>query len=269
MAYMTFEYKSFAQMKGVTIRAYLPDAAVAGLDTNPLKTVYFLPGFSGDSTEIATFLRLRRQVELKNIAVIIVDGENRFYIDHPEKYQNYSAFVGKEVVDVTRRMLPLSARREDTYIAGISMGGYGALYNGLKYRDTFSKVVALSPAIDIYRVMEEHPTAGFLPQQLEDLFGTAEEYRASEWCLPSFYTEDNRQNAPEILLCCGDQDQLVYPHGKEFAEMISARGYACQYVGGSGDHEIDYWEKCLDPMFSFLAGIPAGSRDDILQMLGQ
>ena len=50
--------------------------------------------------------------------------------------------------------------------------------------------------------------------------------------------------------------------------MISARGYACQYVGGSGNHEIDYWEKCLDPMFSFLAGIPAGSRDDILQMLG-
>ena len=43
-------------------------------------------------------------------------------------------------------MLPLSTKREDTFIGGISMGGYGALYNGFKYRDTFSKVAAFSPA---------------------------------------------------------------------------------------------------------------------------
>lgn len=268
MAYMTFEYKSFSQMKGVTIRAFLPDAKVAGLDPNPLKTVYFLPGFSGDSTEIATFLRLRRQAELKNMAIIIVDGENRFYIDHPEKYQSYSTFVGKEIVEMTRRMLPLSNKREDTYIAGISMGGYGALYNGLKYKNTFGKIVALSPAIDVYRVMEEHPQAGFLPQQLEDLFGSSEQYRNSEMCLPTYYTEDNKNGAPEILLCCAEQDSLVHPQGKEFAELISHRGYSCQYIGGDGDHEIDYWENCLDPMFSFLAGIPAGSRNDIRQLLG-
>ena len=268
MAYMTFEYKSFAQMKGVTVRAYLPDAYVSGVDTAPLKTCYFLPGFSADSTEIATFLRLRRQCELKNIAVIIVDGENRFYIDHPEKYQSYSTFVGKELVDVTRRMLPLSHKREDTFIAGISMGGYGALYNGLKYKDTFSKIAALSPAPDIYRVFEENPAAGFLPEQLKDLFGTREEYVNSEWCLDTFYSAENLENAPEILLCCGDQDRLVYPMGKDFAEAVAERGYKCQYLAGDGDHETDYWEGVLDPVFSFLAGIPAGSRDSILQLFG-
>ena len=159
MAYLTFEYKSFALMRGVTIRAYLPDAAVAGIDRTPLKTVYFLPGFSADSTEIATYLRLRRQVELKNIAVFLVDGDNQFYVDHPERYMSYSTFAGKEVVEVTRRMFPLSEKREDTYIAGISMGGYGALYNGLKYKETFSKIAAFSPAVDFYQIMEVHPDA--------------------------------------------------------------------------------------------------------------
>ena len=171
MAYMTLEYKSLAQMKGVTIRAFLPDAKVLGADPAPLKTVYFLPGFSADSTEIVTWLRLRRQSELKNLAVILVDGENRFYIDHPEKYQSYSTFVGKEVVETTRRLLPLSDRREDTFIAGISMGGYGALYNGLRFRETFGRIAAISPATDIYRVFREVPTAGFLAEQLRDLFG--------------------------------------------------------------------------------------------------
>ncbi|MBR1855303.1 MAG: prolyl oligopeptidase family serine peptidase [Lachnospiraceae bacterium] len=266
MAYLTFEYKSVALMRGVTIRAYLPDTAVAGIDTKPLKALYFLPGFSADSTEIATFLRLRRQVELKNIAVFIVDGNNQFYIDHPERYQNYSTFVGKEVVEVTRRMFPLSDKREDTYIGGISMGGYGALYNGLRFKNTFSKIIALSPAVDICRAMEEHPDAGFLPQQLENLFGTREVYEQSEWSLNTYYSRENTENAPQIFLCCGEQDRLVHPQGREFAEAIRTRGYSCEFLGGKGDHDTDYWERVLDPAFSFLAGIPAGSRDDILML---
>ena len=266
MAYMTFEYKSMAQMKGVTIRAYIPDAKVMGLDPNPLKTVYFLPGFSADSTEIVTYLRLRRQAELKNMAIIVVDGENRFYIDHPEKYQSYSTFVGQEVVEMTRRMLPLSTRREDTCIAGISMGGYGALYNGLKYKDTFGKIAAMSPATDIYRLFNELPDAGFKKEQLFDLFGTEEDYRASDYCLDTFYSRDNLEGAPEIFVCCGDQDHLTYPMGRDFAEAAAAKGYDCRYLGGDGDHETDYWEEALDPVFSFLAGIPAGSRDKIMQL---
>ena len=268
MAYLTLNYKSFAQMKGVTIRAFIPDAKILGLDPNPLKTVYFLNGFSGDSLENVTYFRFRRQCELKNIAVVLVDGENKFYIDHPERYESYSTFVGKEVVDLTRRLLPLSDKKEDTFIAGISMGGYGALYNGLKFKDTFGKVVALSPATDLYEIMEQHPEAGFQVPQLENLFGKKEDYINSEWCLNHFYSAENLEGAPDILVCCGEQDRLVNPQAKLFAEKIRETGYSCEFLGGKGDHEVDYWERCLDPMFSFLAGIPAGSRDDILQMLG-
>ncbi len=49
---------------------------------------------------------------------------------------------------MTKKNLAIIYKREDTFIGGISMGGYGALYNGFKYRDTFSKVVAFSPAAD-------------------------------------------------------------------------------------------------------------------------
>lgn len=165
-------------------------------------------------------------------------------------------------------MLPLSHKREETYIAGISMGGYGALYNGLKFKDTFGKIAALSSGVDIYRVYKEKPDAGFLPEQLEDLFGTKEEWLKSDWCLRTFYSPENRENAPEIFLCCGEQDRLVHPQGKEFAEDIVKNGYSCKYIGGQGDHEVDYWDRMLGPAFSFLAGIPAGSRDDIQQILG-
>ena len=89
---------------------------------------------------------------------------------------------------------------------------------------------------------------------------------ASELHLSTLYSKENLKGAPDLFICCGEQDRLVYPMGKEFAEEIAGKGYHCLYVGGTGDHEVDYWEDMMDPAFSFLAGIPAGSRNSILQL---
>ena len=70
-----------------------------------------------------------------------------FYMDHPNANENYSEFIGKELVKITRRMFPLSHKKEDTFIAGLSMGGYGAIRNGLKYHDTFGYIAGLSSAM--------------------------------------------------------------------------------------------------------------------------
>lgn len=59
--------------------------------------------------------------------------ENKFYVDNERSHEYYSRFIGEELVDMTRRLFPLSHQREDTFIAGLSMGGYGAIVNGLKY----------------------------------------------------------------------------------------------------------------------------------------
>ena len=146
MAFLQIDYKSEALMRGVNIKVILPSDGMAGKWEPPYKTLYLLPGYSATATELITYLGLRGQSELKGIAIVLPDGENLFYQDLPDRMTFYSTYVGKELVEVTRKMLPLSTKREDTFIGGISMGGYGALYNGFKYRDTFSKVVAFSPA---------------------------------------------------------------------------------------------------------------------------
>ena len=78
-----------------------------------------------------------------------------FYMDHPNANENYSEFIGKELVKITRRMFPLSHKKEDTFIAGLSMGGYGAIRNGLKYHDTFGYIAGLSSAM----ILEKMRTA--------------------------------------------------------------------------------------------------------------
>ena len=157
MAYAEVQFLSTAITRFTTIRTYFPTDAMRGTKfETPFKTLYFLPGFSNDATTLASYLGFRRECELKGIAVIIVDGDNSFYVDHPKRLANYSSFI-KEVVSFTRMMFPLSDKREDTFLGGISMGGYGALYNGLKYRAIFSKIVALSPSADCYDLICGHP----------------------------------------------------------------------------------------------------------------
>ena len=75
------------------------------------------------------------------------DGANRFYLDNPDIGEYYGAYVGEELVEITRRMFPLSRERKDTAIGGLSMGGFGAIRNGLFYADTFGSIIGLSSAL--------------------------------------------------------------------------------------------------------------------------
>ena len=101
--------------------------------------------------------------------------------------ENYSEFIGKELVKITRRMFPLSYKKEDTCIAGLSMGGYGAIRNGLKYHDTFGYIAGLSSAMilekmgiadeDVYKrqaVMEYcHSQCFFISHKCADALSVA------------------------------------------------------------------------------------------------
>ena len=69
----------------------------------PYKTLYLLPGYSATATELITYLGLRGQSELKGIAIVLPDGENLFYQDLPDRMTFYSTYVGKELVEVTRK----------------------------------------------------------------------------------------------------------------------------------------------------------------------
>ena len=72
-----------------------------------------------------------------------------YYVESLLPFNDYGAFVGEELPRIMRAMFPLSQKREDTFIAGLSMGGFGALRNGFKYSDTFSRIAALSSALTV------------------------------------------------------------------------------------------------------------------------
>ena len=154
MALIQMSIFSRSLMRTVPVTVVLPADKTSDF-TAPLPpekkfpTLYLLHGVIGSTMDWVSGTRLERYATDHDLCVVMPSGDNSFYLDRPGASQNYGQFVGEELVELTRRMFPLSRERKDTFIGGLSMGGYGALRNGLKYHDTFGAIVSLSAAIEV------------------------------------------------------------------------------------------------------------------------
>lgn len=254
MALITMEWKSETLMRGVTTTVILPDAMISGKETEmPYKTLYFLPGYSACASELLTCLSFRRHAGEKEIAVVIPDGENAFYIDKPERNTCFSSFI-PELVQQTRKLLPLSDKREDTFLGGISMGGFGTLYNGWRFRNMFSKIAAMSPVVDWRLVMLSNPRPEFSTRMFEAVFGDEENFRAIGADIKTEYATVPWNEMPELLLCCGRQDIPIYKDVETLHELLQEKKHPHVFLADEGEHNNEFWERMLDPVFRFLKG---------------
>ena len=115
--------------------------------SKPFRSLFLLHGFSGAHTDWLRGSRIEQLAMMHNIAVFCPSGENSFFLDDKKRDALYEKYLCEELIDFTRRVFPVSKERKDTAIGGLSMGGYGALRNGLKRSDVFGNIIALSSAL--------------------------------------------------------------------------------------------------------------------------
>ncbi|VJB48363.1 esterase [Streptococcus pneumoniae] len=252
MSYIQLDFHSHSLNRNVNLNIFLPDGELLPAAEQPYPTIYFLPGFSASGKELSTFLHFRTQCLLNGIAVVIPDGDNSFYLDKPERLALYSQYVSQELVNYTRSILPLSHKREETYIGGISMGGYGALVHGFRYPEKFGKIAALSPAIDVAAVLNGNQ--GLFGDMFADFFETEEAYYNSTNHPINGLKEllAKGQDLPSVFIACGFQDELVYVSNKEFAEQLGKLNVPLTYIEDDGGHDVFFWDKYLPATFAFL-----------------
>lgn len=255
--YIRFTYKSSSLARATDVHVFLPFHDGYPSANAPYPTLYFLSGYSANAEEIAFTLPMRQMCSQYGVAIVIVNGENSFYSDHPQRAAFYADFAGREVVEATRHTFPcLSTQRKDTFIGGISMGGYGAVKLGLRFKDTFSKIAMMSPAVEADLLLElSANTEGAVPGRLfEAIWGGHAGYDAT-WHNPLFAVQEYLQHKevlPPMYMCCGRQDALVLPACEHFYSFLQERGVPITYRGGEGGHDLMYWDRHLDELFSFL-----------------
>ena len=237
----------------------------------PFKTLYLLHGVIGSAIDWLYGTRVQRYAEERDLAVIMPAGENAFYLDQVWSTNMYGNYIGKELVDFTRRTFPLSHKREDTYIGGLSMGGFGAMRNGLKYSETFGAIISLSGAFILDEELLIKVEKPMFPSDTEefkhscfgpDLAAAIESDMNPRWLAETMAKEGKA--FPAIYMACGDSDPLL-ARNKALHRRLTELGVAHEFVTGPGSHEWDFWDayllKALDwlPLEGKSSGVSSGN----------
>lgn len=220
----------------------------------PFKSLYLLHGIHGCELDWLTGSRIKRWAMQKKIAVFMPAGENKFYNHLDPTHDWFDQFIGQELVEITRKIFPLSDRREDTYVAGLSMGGYGSLCAGLRYPETFSCIGAFSSALlDTYP--KDDNCIGVVGRRslMVACFGPEEDVQQSDnsvYHLVDKKVEEGVQ-LPRIYMAVGDRDPLR-PANQKFYDYIKEKGCPADFFVTPGGHEWDFWDTHIERFLNWL-----------------
>lgn len=206
----------------------------------PYKTLYLLHGLYGSDDIFLANTSIQKFAEDHGIAIVIPCGDNSFYLDNEKAHAYYGEYVGQELLDITRNIFPLSDKREDTFIAGFSMGGYGAIRNGLKYSQNFSKIGMISAALITDEIVDYVSDSNVLRSRefYESVFGDLDNIKDSD--KDPKYLIENTKNVPDIFMACGENDFLI-DKNVDFYDFLKSKNVNVDFIQAPGEHT---WEFC-------------------------
>lgn len=259
MAIIKLNYLSKCLMRTVDINIILP---IDYLDMNsmtyqyqiPFKTLYLLHGIFGDHNDWLYGTRIQRWANERHLCVVMPSGENMFYVDNHETQKLYGQFIGQELIEMTRAMFPLSSKKEDTFIAGLSMGGYGAIVNGLKYCNTFGYIAGLSSALlleDWIKCKKPLIKVSDVKKYYENIFGDLSQIKGSDKDYFALIEKKDINDLPHIYLCVGTDDFLL-DNNRKYRDFLIKKGIDVTYEEGPGGHEWDFWDRYILKVLNWL-----------------
>ena len=252
MAYIEAKIFSTALGMATEVAVVIPQRSTAGeIGTankegrGLYKCLYLLHGLSDDQTIWMRRTSIERYATKYGIAVVMPRGDRSFYADM--KYgPKYFTYITEELPEIISDLFPISTRREDTVIGGLSMGGYGALKSALRKPEKYSKVIALSSVADIVGKKK------LFDKTLIPIYGEELDIPESDdiFALAESLPEKMR---PEIFMAVGLSD-FLYTDNVKLRDRLRELGYDLTYVEAEGIHSWDFWDEHIVEGLEFAFG---------------
>ena len=214
----------------------------------PFKTIFLLHGVMDNAEQWVENSNIVRLAQDAGYALVIPSCGNNFYVNTIYGAA-YSDFITKELMGFVRALFPLSDKREDNFVWGISMGGYGALRFGFVYPELFAKVVSMSPTSDVQFAARFAYAMGI---NTDYILGDWKKLQGSELDLKVMAEKAAAlgiENVPDMLVIIADQDHMVRD-ASEFKNAVSSLGLKNDFRTYPGDHTWKFWDRhiqeCLD-----------------------
>lgn len=203
------------------------------------QVLWLLHGGSGDDSDYVNFTNIVRYADDNKLAVVMPAGYNSSYTDDPEG-SKYFSYVVKELPQMCQALFPFSDKREDNFVAGLSMGAGGTFKCAVTYPEKYSAALCMSgggrgPAAR--ENIDRTPPSRFV--------GAADDPINDPW---NYFVEQAKKGVdfPKFFFTCGTEDELAYPDYLTTSQRLIDHGcdvYREEVPGYK--HEWDFWDLSL------------------------
>ncbi|MDR1971923.1 MAG: esterase family protein [Treponema sp.] len=199
--------------------------------------LYLLHGYGNNHATWNDYTRIGLFAEEQNIAVVMLSAENKFYLNHRDDDKYYD-FIQNELPDFVKGMFPVSARAEDTFIAGLSMGGFGALAHAFSNPEKYAAIGAFSAvsSLDLTGLPDSFKEQGKAYDPLANAKKRKEEGR----------------KLPKIYIACGQDDHIHEASVKFKDELIALGGDVTWDSVPAYSHEWRFWDLQVEKFLNWI-----------------
>lgn len=218
------------------------------------RTLWLLHGLSDDHTIWLRRTSIERYAAAKNLAVVMPAAGRSFYQDMATGAKHWT-FLTEELPAMCRAWFPLSARREDNFVAGLSMGGYGAMRMALAKPEQYAAGASLSGALDLNRRLRDvdKPSSRMNRAELAGIFGEKLNVEGTDADLYHMAQVVAMSSGPKprIFACCGTEDRLL-DDNRDFHRHLDSVHLEHTYEESPGQHEWGYWDAQIQRVIAWL-----------------
>ena len=218
----------------INFTAIVPDKIK---DPSKINVLFLLHGYSGHHGDYLNNTAIARYAAEYNIAVIMPSINNSYYANMKHGL-NYFDFITKDLPNITKNIFNLEVNQNNTYIAGLSMGGYGALKAAFTFPKNYRGAASMSGALEINTMIKSNRQ----PKLLDGVFGL-ERIVQPENDLFELSVKNDISNL-NLLITCGTED-FLYQDNLKFKGHLDAHKIYPKYVFSEGNHNWDYWDAHL------------------------
>lgn len=217
--------------------------------------LWLLHGLSDSHQTWTRNTSIERYVEQTGLAVIMPDVHRSFYCDMVYG-GDYWSYVSEELPALAANMFPISQKKEDTYVAGLSMGGYGAFKLALRQPERFAAAASLSGVLDLRARIDmarADQQSSLRLRTLELVTGHREllpENNPMHWALEIA----GKGTCPPLLQICGSSDFLVEDN-RRFQSLAAELGLPITYMEQHGDHNWAFWDQTIQQVLGWIKRI--------------
>ena len=250
MAYISTRLRSELLQHGTEVDLYFPSDYPVSVVPEIRGVITLLHGFGGTSKDWMQLSAACRYAADNGLIVVAPECSNGFYCDMAYGDAWYT-YVTEELPVLLRKIFNIPTEREKNFIAGLSMGGYGAMMIGMNHPERYAGIASFSGAVDVAQMLDIYGSIPEWHRAFVPIYGDDVKLKDTQdlYVLARKISELPAEDQPKLFFTCGTEDERPYsilPQNRSlhaYMKDLPLQNY--RYMEWPGNHEWKFWDRSL------------------------